>query len=125
MHSLTTRSPSIRAANSPQPAFYMPQFTPATRYYICRLLRQTADYESANLIAFKARLSVDHCVQLTEILHQTYPHPAELSEVIIKLDNLIYLYTTLNPEISLHPEHPKKLIQIERQIYQLLGFNET
>ncbi|MDX2229754.1 MAG: hypothetical protein NW220_08955 [Leptolyngbyaceae cyanobacterium bins.349] len=101
------------------------QLSPTTRYHICKLLRQTLDCESASLLAFKAQLAANNCAQLNTALQDTYPDPSEWFRVMLQLDNLVYLYTTLHPEMTSGLDHTAQLAGIRQQIYQLLGFRAS
>ncbi len=97
------------------------RLSPMARYYICRLLRQIADTESAEFLVDKLKLSSDHCMLPDEILKQNYSDEVELAQVILQLENLVHFYMTFNLQSSHYVESNTQLTQIKQTILQLLG----
>jgi hypothetical protein len=124
MHLLAAQARFTRQSHSSSPVSQAHQLSSTARYHIGRFLRQPSDYESAELLAFKIRLSADHCAHLDKILHKIYPDGAELERVLLRLDNLVYLYTTLSSPTIASSTSTLQLHSIKQEIFQLLGFKE-
>jgi|GEM_PF-4336868 len=99
-----------------------PQLSPGNRYYICRLLQQPLSYESPELLKFTARLTEDNCSNLNAHLLNLYPDLTELATVILKLENLVYFYQSVNAQILIYPEYAELLQRFKQEIFRLLGF---
>lgn len=123
MHSLETTPKASWTATGrySMPAEY--QLSPSTRYYICKLLRQPVSCESPELLAFRVKLSEDNCAQLNERLSELYADEAELTKVILRLENLIYFSQSISTQFSLYPEYVKQLNSIKLEVFHLLGFS--
>ena len=98
------------------------QLSPITRNYICRLLRQVDDWESARLLEFKSHLSADNGARLNDRLAEIYPDPAQLAVIILQLNNLVYFHKEICPQTSLYPEYREQLMYIKQRVFELLGF---
>jgi hypothetical protein len=123
MNTLEKRDSPVWKINQIPPMSQELRLSPLTRNYICKLLRQMDESESAMLLRFKAQLSSDGCTRLNEFLSQLYTVPAELAVVILELDNLVYLHRALDTQTSRYLEYKEQITQIRQQIFQLLGFS--
>jgi hypothetical protein len=74
------------------------------------------------LLEFRLKLTENNCAGLDQRILELYPDKAELTKVILRLENLVYFNQLLNTPFSIHSGSVNSDINIRHEIFHLLGF---
>ncbi|MGJ3248238.1 MAG: response regulator [Elainellaceae cyanobacterium] len=92
--------------------------SPTIAYYIRRLIRQNID-RLQSVVAKGAGLEVDPLSDLNAVINSLYLEPEEIASAVLKLEKLTALHQGLLGQAG---SHRKELLDIEQQIFWILGF---
>lgn len=92
-----------------------------TRYYIHKLLRQQA-HQLKSIVAQGAGLGIDAKADLDRVLESLYLEEDEIAVKVQQLENLTRCHQVL---IAQNNSATEELIEVERQIFWILGLKKT